>query len=100
MAREESGRGSESWGSIRLSLLRQTRQEDGERRSLRARRAYGSCRSESGLEPPELMLLSLLPRLQEHPPSFLMSVLNGGMGFQETCVQSYRGLTTDTGRYV
>ncbi len=62
---------TESWGDKELELWL----EKGELRSLRARGDHSSCRSESGLEPPQLSLLSLLPQLQEHPPSFLMWLL-------------------------
>ncbi len=53
-------------------------------------------RVDNGPAVSEPVLMALL-ELDHTPHS---SVLNGGMGFQETCVQSYRGLTTDTGRYV
>src|SRR5258707_5773663 len=59
---------TESWGDKESELWL----EKGELRSLRARGDHSSCHSESGLEPPQLSLLSLLPQLQEHPPSFLM----------------------------
>src|SRR5258707_12190473 len=60
---------TESWGDKELEPWL----EKGELRSLRARGDHSSCCSESGLEPPQLLLLSLLPQLQEHPPSFLMT---------------------------
>jgi len=59
---------TESWGDKESEPWL----EKGELRSLRARGDHSSCCSESGLEPPQLLLLSLLPQLQEHPPSFLM----------------------------
>src|SRR6266436_6094975 len=59
---------TESWGDKESEPWL----EKGELRSLRARGDHSSCCSESGLEPPQLLLLSLLPQLQEHPLSFLM----------------------------
>src|SRR5258708_23838140 len=66
---------TESWGDKELELWL----EKGELRSLRARGDHSSCHSESGLEPPQLLLLSLLPQLQEHPPRFLMFFANVGI---------------------